>query len=98
MIKRAGLFGAAVLEAAAWPTALGQPPLRNIYVVTQAYCLKPQVAPNGKCHRPGRAVARHTRGPASRHAVGLDGRVAAKRAPEPRLEEAAEPESRRGHE
>ena len=51
MIKRAAVFGTVALVAAAWPTALGQPPLRNIYVVTQAYCLKPQVAPDGKCHR-----------------------------------------------
>jgi hypothetical protein len=49
VIKRAAVFGTVVLVAAAWPTALGQPPLRNIYVVTQAYCLKPQ-ATAGKCH------------------------------------------------
>jgi hypothetical protein len=50
VIQRSALFGAVVLVAAAWPTALGQPPLRNIYVVTQAYCLEPQLEPDGKCH------------------------------------------------
>jgi hypothetical protein len=50
VIKRAAVFGTVALVAAAWPTALGQPPLRNIYVVTQAFCLKPQATAPGKCH------------------------------------------------
>src|SRR5262249_30867107 len=35
--------------AAAYPSAAGGPPLRNIYVLTQAYCLAPQ-GTSGKCH------------------------------------------------
>jgi len=49
-MKRVAVFGAVALVAAAWPAVSGQPPLRNIYVVTQAYCLAPQApAPARRC-------------------------------------------------
>jgi hypothetical protein len=45
VIKRVAIFGTVALVAAVWPAVSGQPPLRDTYVVTQAYCLPPQTTP-----------------------------------------------------
>jgi len=49
MNRRIALVACAALLAVSRPMAAGGPPLRNIYVLTQAYCMAPQ-GTAGKCH------------------------------------------------